>query len=90
MVEMEIPKDDPSCVVVNNTAPATLCSCGSDTFAMKRVPDAKTKSAPTTIMSAEGKPNAQYVEDGLMSAKNMLENPVRSVPSAGVVRRMSC
>src|SRR5882762_6483488 len=54
---------------------------------MKSVPDAKTKSAPMTTISAEGKPNAQYGADGSISAKKILENPVRSVPSAGTVRK---
>src|SRR5258708_37491135 len=52
---------------------------------MKSVPDEKTKSAPITTISAEGKPNAQYGTDGLISAKKILENPVSSMPSAGMV-----
>ena len=68
-------------VIVWNSAPATLCSCGRATFAMKSVPAANTKSAPKTEKMAAGKPKAQYGALGSISAKKTLAKEVKSVPT---------
>ena len=56
-------------------------------MATKSVPEANTKSAPKTEKTAAGKPNAQYVEWGLITAKRRLATAVRAVPLT--VRRAS-
>ena len=76
------PIADPSCVIAWNSAPATLCSCGSDISEMNNVPDANMRSTPSTIRQAEGKPKAQYGALGSMTAKKMQPHPVMNVPVA--------
>ena len=76
------PIADPIFVIAWNRAPATLCSCGSDILEMNSVPDTYVNSVPRTIKHAEGKPKAQYVALGSITAKNMFAHPVISVPMA--------
>ncbi len=54
---------------------------------MKSVPAANTKSAPMTESTAAGKPKAQYVVDGLISAKRRLAVLVSVVPDT---KRCQC
>lgn len=63
-----------------NKAPATLCSCGRATRATKSEPAEKVKSAPKTEMIAAGKPNAQYGDEGMITAKRTAPAAVNIVP----------
>jgi len=63
------PIADPISVIAWNSAPATLCSLGSDTLVMNIVPDANVKSTPNTMRQAEGKPETQYGALGSITAK---------------------
>jgi hypothetical protein len=74
-------------VIVWNKAPDTLCSVGPAILETKRVPEAKTKSAPNTEKIAPGKPNAQYGAFGMMTANKMGAQAVKNVPIA--VERVS-
>lgn len=67
-------------VIVWNSPPARLCSCGSATLAMKSVPAANTKSAPTTAMIAAGKPKAQYTALGRITANRRHAADEHNVP----------
>jgi hypothetical protein len=83
-------RNQPTWVIVWNTPPATLCSCGLTDSETNIVPDANKKSAPTTLHTAAGKPKAQYGAEGTMSAKRSGATVVVSVPDAVPTVQSKC
>ena len=79
-----------TCVIVWNSAPARLCSCGRLIFATNSVPAAKTKSAPNTDRIAEGNPNAQYGAESLMTANRRFATAVRLLPATMKRCQVTC
>lgn len=61
---------------------------------MKIVPAAKTKSAPTTLVTAAGNPKAQYGAEGTINANNKEAMEVTTVPDTEIkthqTRRDEC
>lgn len=79
-----------TCIIVWKRPPARLCSCGREILAIKRVPAAYTKSAPTTTMVAAGNPKAQYVIRVSINANKREAAAVQRVPIADLISSRFC